>query len=320
MRASSRFGRHQAPDAVEVYRRVVDAVLQTCHAAGGGDLEARMAPVDGSEAVPELLAVRAALNLLLDRTDFYVRDSAATLLAASRGEFHRRFLLGGATGAFRSGAITINNASSEMATAQADVDQAAARRLSLADSLEQTVAAVAEQLAAASVELSATAAGLCETAGAAVTEADRAGATVGELETASGEIQEVIGVISKIAAQTKLLALNATIEAARAGEVGRGFAVVADEVKTLADSTASSAARITGQVVAMQEVAAASTTAMGSVGENVREMSPVIEAVWSAVDSTHGSRAGGGDATGLTQMAEVLRAEVDTFLAELRSG
>jgi methyl-accepting chemotaxis protein len=309
------------PAQQDGYAAAVTEWLRTCRAAADGDLEARAAAVPGTEQQPDILELRTMLNRLLDRTDAYVRESAASLEAASEGRFYRRFLVSGTTGVFRAGADTINAATTEMAATQDRLDAATARRLELADRLEQTVAQVAEQLAAAATELSATAAGLSDSAKHAVTEADAAGGTVRSLETASTEIQDVVQVISSIAAQTRLLALNATIEAARAGETGRGFAVVATEVKSLADSTARSTERITEQVQAMQEAAVASTAAMGTVESTVREMSPMVDAVWVAVDGSQSDAAGvdAGPMQGLAEMAEMLRAEVGEFVAELRS-
>lgn len=303
------------------YAAAVAEWLRVCRSAGEGDLEARAGAVPGTEGLADVLELRTLLNRLLDRTDAYVRESAASLEAASEGEFHRRFLLGGTTGAFRSGATTINAATAEMSATQDRLDAATARRLALADRLEATVAQVAEQLAAAATELSATAAGLSDSARHAVAEADDAGTTVRTLETASHEIKDVVQVISSIAAQTRLLALNATIEAARAGDAGRGFAVVATEVKSLADSTARSTERITDQVRAMQDAAAASTTAMGTVEATVRDMSPMVDSVWVAVDGSRATAAddSGGPMQGLAEMAELLRAEVGGFVAELRS-
>lgn len=304
-----------------VHAAAVSEWLRVCRAAAGGDLEARAAAVPGSEEHPDLLELRTMLNRLLDRTDAYVRESAASLEAASEGRFHRRFLVAGTTGVFRTGAATINAATHEMAATQERLDASTARRLELADRLEQTVAQVAEQLAAAATELSATAAGLSDSAHDAVAEADSAGGTVRTLESASEEIQGVVQVISAIAAQTRLLALNATIEAARAGDTGRGFAVVATEVKSLADSTARSTERITEQVHAMQEAAVASTAAMGAVESTVREMSPMVDAVWIAVDGSRSEAAGAdaGPMQGLAEMAELLRSEVGDFVAELRA-
>jgi len=305
----------------QVYVAAVAEWLRTCQAAAEGDLEARAAAVPGTEEHPDLLELRTVLNTLLDRTDAYVRESGASLQAASEHRFYRRFLVNGTTGVFRTGATTINAATAEMSATQDRLDAATDRRLELADRLEQTVARVAEQLATAASELSATAAGLSDSTRHAVTQSDDAGTTVRGLEAASNEIQDVVQVISTIAAQTRLLALNATIEAARAGEAGLGFAVVATEVKSLADSTARSTERITEQVLAMQEAAQASTAAMGTVESTMREMSPMVDTVWRSVDGSQGAGAGAdGEAfQGLAEMAAMLRAEVGDFVAELRS-
>lgn len=307
-------------DEAAVYRAVVESWLATCRAAASGDLEARAMAVPGSEDMPDVVALRSALNLLLDRTDAYVRESAASLEAASEGRFHRRFLLSGMSGTFRTGATTINGASEHMAHAQHGLDVAAGARHELANRLEDTVMSVAEQVAAAATELSATAAGLSDSAHHAVGQADLAGTTGRRLDGAAQEIQDVVRVISQIAAQTQLLALNATIEAARAGESGRGFAVVATEVKSLADTTARSTERIVGQVQTMQEVVSSSTAAMGSVEGTVREMSPMVDAVRTAVDGQFRGSVDGFDAPGqgLAQMAELLREEVVAFLAVMR--
>lgn len=317
-----RLRRHaQAAGPEPVHAAAVSEWLRVCRAAAEGDLEARATAVPGAEEHADVLELRTVLNRLLDRTDAYVRESAASLEAASEGRFHRRFLLSGTTGVFRTGATTINTATAGMAATQERLDAATTRRLELADRLEETVAQVAEQLAAAATELSATAAGLSDSARHAVDQADGAGSTVRGLENASTEIQDVVRMISSIAAQTRLLALNATIEAARAGDAGRGFAVVATEVKSLADSTARSTERITEQVQSMQEAAVASSAAMGAVESTVREMSPMVDAVWVAVDGSQSTASGvdAGPMTGLAEMAELLRAEVRDFVSELRS-
>ena len=300
-----------------------DAALQewlaVCEAAADGDFEVRAMAVAGAEDDPTLRALRTAINRLLDRTDAYVRESAASLQAASEGRFHRRFVVEGTAGAFRAGATTINHATELMAAAQADLDAVASRRTELADRLDQTVAAVAEQVAAASVELSATASGLTGAAHRVGSEAEAASGMVRLMEQSADEIEQVVELISRIAAQTRLLALNATIEAARAGEAGLGFAVVANEVKQLADSTAQSTERITAQVQAMQESAKDNAAAMTSVDVTVREMIPMVEAVGVAVDGRTADRVG-AETPGLAQMAEVLRAEVGAFVSELRGS
>jgi methyl-accepting chemotaxis protein len=306
-----------ARPADDVAVAVFKELLETCRRSAEGDLEARAGAVPGAEDVPYALELRAVLNRLLDRTDAYVRESAASLQAASEGRFHRRFLSSGLAGVFRTGAETINRVSGVMEQTSLDLDAAARRRLELADRLEETVATVAEQVAAASTELSATASGLNQSAVHAGSEAEAAGALVRDMEAATSDIDSIVQVISKIAAQTQLLALNATIEAARAGEAGRGFAVVATEVKTLAVETAASTSRISEQVDSLQASARASTEAMGTVERTVQEMAPMVGAVSIAVD---GGTVEAGSSQGLAEMAELLSAEVGSCVAELRAS
>ncbi len=309
------------PTATATCDDVIFTWLGVLEAAAQGDLEARAMAVPGTADAAHVQQFRNALNLLLDRVDAYVRESAASLTAASEARYYRRFLLDGMAGSFRTGAQTINDAISTMAATHARLDTVTSR-IELADHLEQTVAHVAEQLAAASTELSATSSSLAESTRLAVEEADSADSTVRGVETAAEQIEDVVKLISGIASQTQLLALNATIEAARAGEAGRSFAVVASEVKKLADTTARSTDRITEQVRTMQEVTQASSQAMGSVQATIREMSPMVDAVRVAVDGATSEAAyadQAGQIDGLAEMAEVLRSEVDRFLTELRA-
>ncbi|WP_300683140.1 methyl-accepting chemotaxis protein [Nocardioides sp.] len=321
--ANAPLARAASDDAVgghdALYGSAIQDWLAVMSRAAEGDLEARAMNIPGTEEMADVQAMRSAINLLLDRTDAYVRESVASLEAASDGRYYRRFLLRGTMGVFRYGAEMINQASTSMAEVSAGLEEQARRRLALADRLEQTVAAVAEQMASASIELGATASSLNQAAHVAEGKTESASATVKQMETTAREIQDVVGMISRIAAQTRMLALNATIEAARAGEAGRGFAVVASEVKQLADSTAKSTEQITAQVDALQSSARETTTVIEGVASNVQEIAPMVEAVGIAVSGRPASIDFGG-AQGLEQMATLLRAEVGQFVEELRSN
>lgn len=309
---------------VDVLRDALAEARRVAEAAASGDSEARFTRVAGEEHHPEVTGLRLALNDALDRTDAFAREVTGALEAITEGRYFRQVLPAGLFGSFLRGARTINAARAAMIEAEGRAQDAVAERLRLADRLEETVLAVAEQVAAASTELSATAANLGRFADDAVVETDAATSTMAGLDGASREIENVVALISSVAAKTKLLALNAQIEAARAGAAGRGFDVVASEVKVLAETTASSTADITRQVQGMIDVSGRSIRAIESVQGMVREMSPMVDDLRSAVDGTAAGtlgHPGGHDAQigqGLARMAELLRAEVGTFLEAMR--
>lgn len=311
----------------EVLREALAEARRVAAAAAQGDSEARFATIDGEESYPEVRGLRLALNDSLDRTDAFAREVTGALGAINEGRFYRQVLPAGLFGSFLRGARSINDARDAMIEAERRTRAVEAERLELADRFEETVLAVSEQVAAASTQLSATAANLGRSAEDAVQQADAATTTMANLDGASREIENVVAFISSVAAQTKLLALNAQIEAARAGAAGRGFDVVASEVKSLAETTAKSTESITAQVQEMIDVSGRSIGAIESVQGTVREMSPMVDDLRYAVDghnsfgSQQQSSSFGLDpriGQGLAQMAEMLRAEVGTFLAVMR--
>jgi len=313
-----RTGEHRGStvDELAVHRASVRQLTATCEAAARGDLEVRSNPVPGADQVPELMALHHALNRVLDVSDAFVREAGASLTAAAEGRFHRSLLLTGLSGAYRRGAQVINAGRDAMREAAARVAEAQASRLRLADGFESAVLGVSQQVATAATQLSASAAGLSHAASAASAEVGNAQGTIDSLTRSSAEIREIIALIDSVAAQTRLLALNATIEAARAGEAGKGFAVVASEVKDLADQTAEATERVTAQIEAIRTACDDVAAVMSTVDSTVGEMTGLVEGITAAVD---GAPLDPGDTSGLSRMAEQLRAETTGFLAEMRS-
>jgi methyl-accepting chemotaxis protein len=169
------------------------------------------------------------------------------------------------------------NGTSEQAAAAAAASEEASASVS-------TVAAATEQLASSVTEIGRQVTHSSDVADAAVAKAAQTTEMVGSLAAAGEKIGDVLRLIGAIASQTNWLALNATIEAARAGDAGRGFAVVASEVKELASQTAKATEEIAGQVSAIQTSTGDCVTAIGSIGDTIREISGIATTIAAAVE------------------------------------
>jgi len=190
----------------------------------------------------------------------------------------------------------------------------------------------------------------------AVESARRTNTIVRALSDGAKEIEHVAELISSIAAQTNLLALNATIEAARAGEAGRGFAVVAAEVKSLASQTADATKEIGNRVAQIQGATNEAVEAIHGITATIEEVSTIATAIGAAIEEQGAATADiarnvsqtaeatqevtknigavnaaaneTGNAAGmvltaasnLSQQAEQLSGEVNTFLAGVRAA
>jgi methyl-accepting chemotaxis protein len=220
----------------------------------------------------------------------------------------------------------------------------------------QTVSSGTEELSSSIAEIGREVLTSAEIARKAVEEAGATDATMQGLADNAARISVVVDLIQTIASQTNLLALNATIEAARAGESGRGFAVVASEVKSLANQTGKATDEIRQQIVSMQEVTTSAVSAIRNISGTIGHINDVTTAIAAAVEeqgaatreiarniqhaagctsevsgnivgvSTASAEAGAAAgevlnaSNGLRREAEVLRAEIDAFLANIRAA
>jgi len=220
----------------------------------------------------------------------------------------------------------------------------------------QTVAAATEELSQSVNEISRQAATSTRIANDAVGEAQRTDTIMRGLAGSAQKISEVVALINSIAGQTNLLALNATIEAARAGEAGKGFAVVAGEVNSLANQTALATGNIAAQVAEVQAATEDAVTAIQAIGLTIGQINEIASSIASAViqqgavtqdiarninqasagtqdvtrhirDVTQAAGETGAaagqvlEAAGeLSHQSELLRGEVDSFIARVRGS
>lgn len=220
----------------------------------------------------------------------------------------------------------------------------------------QTVAAASEELSSSVREISSQLQKTSQLVALSRQKAENADGLANALTIASDKVSGAMEMISSIAGQINLLALNATIESARAGEAGKGFAVVASEVKNLAGQTDKSVTEIQGVIIEMRNASNAIIAALNDIKSSVESITEATSSVASAVEeqsattneitknmqiaatgtqtisdnlgnvSASSSQAGVAadqmlkSSQELSQQAEGLSKQVDTFLVKIRAA
>jgi len=216
---------------LRVYEQAIAALADLFRAAETGDLEPRL-PVLGD--TPDLIGVRDSVNHFLDLTDAYIRESQASLDAASQDKFYRRFLTRGMLGSFEGGAITINTAIEAMSRTNARLENAHEERRRLADEFEEVVLGLSDQVSAAASEVQSAARGL---AGTAEQTAERAGLVASNSDTATHAVTVAAAAVEELASTVGSIA-EQTDESNRAGEQAvRDAEATHDTVSLLADAS-----------------------------------------------------------------------------------
>ncbi|ESQ90193.1 hypothetical protein ABAC460_10605 [Asticcacaulis sp. AC460] len=245
------------------------------------------------------------------------------------------------------------SAAAEETSVQSSAVEAGARQA--ADNV-RSVAAAIEELAASARQVGGEVARSSMIASDAVQQAGRTRGSMDALSGDAAQVESVVSIINAIAQQTNLLALNATIEAARAGEAGKGFAVVASEVKGLANQTATSTTTIGVSIAKMQASTQQAVGEITGIEDTISEVNAIASAIADAVsqqeqttaeiarnihevsqntsevtnninsvtlaaqESSAGATQVLGAAKALSRQSDMLKGEVDKFLARVRAA
>ncbi|HYH40296.1 MAG TPA: methyl-accepting chemotaxis protein [Azospirillum sp.] len=219
--------------------RAVREAGAVCRAVARGDFEARVVHIREGGDLGELFH---ALNDMIDRTDAFVREAAASMSHVSANKYFRRIVLKGMQGSFLRASRTINGATDAMAQKvkgfagvterfEGHIRQVCAEVASTAHQLEMSARTMETDAQTATGKASSVAAAAAQT-----------GSSVGGVAAATEELSASIGEIARQVGQVASVAAEAADEAERTnGLVGNlsGAARTVGDVVTLINDIAS---------------------------------------------------------------------------------
>jgi methyl-accepting chemotaxis protein len=225
------------------------------------------------------LADAIAASNLSSRVEASGADETTAML---RSLDHMQASLSTVVGQVRASAESVQVASAEVASGNADLSQrterAAANIQETASSMEELTTKVKQsaEAAAQANQLVSSAFEAAQRGGSVVQQVVQ---NMEDISLSSRKIAEITAVIDSIAFQTNILALNAAVEAARAGEQGRGFAVVAGEVRGLAHNSAEAAKQIKKLIETSVDKVASGSKLVGDAGSTMNDILSSVQRV-----------------------------------------
>ncbi len=273
--------------------RAIRRAIEVCEAAAAGDFEARVINIDEKGDAARMLN---AINLLIDRTDAYVRESRASMEYVSKNKYFRRINERGMAGAYVEAAQTVNAAMQSIEARVGGFAQVVGR-------FETDMAEVVDVVASAAAELEASAKSMVglsseaqNRATAVSSAADSASENVGSIAAATEELtstsKEISAQIASASANTSgameiVDRTNADVAAlsdasAKIGEVVSIITEIANQTNLLALNATIEAARAgeagKGFAVVASEVKALANETARATGDIRSQVSAIQNA------------------------------------------
>lgn len=205
-------------------RSAIKKATRVCKAVAAGNFEERVLDINETGEAGELLH---AINLLIDRTDAYMRESKACLGYVSRNQYFRLIAERGMVGSFAESAQTINNATKTVKKRSEEFSGIATRFEAQLESVVESVNTSVDQLETASQAVSSASSDAREKSVSVSAGAEEATANMQGVATATEELTSAIGEISRQVVHSATIAETA---------VGK-TTLMSDQISGLADAS-----------------------------------------------------------------------------------
>ena len=235
-------------------RRGMAAATEVCSQVGWGNFEARARDYTEAGEVRDLMT---AMNHMIDRTDAFLREAAASMTAIENNRYYRRIQPGGLNGSYLQNATIMNAAIETIKGRVGDFRQSTDSFESQISQIAQSLMASAEQMTGTAEEMETSAVSnsevvtaiadaadlTAENVNAAASAADHLSSTATEI---SGQIERSIeiaraAVVQVTQGQDKANSLRTSAEAI--GEIINLISSIADQTNLLALNATIEAAR-----------------------------------------------------------------------------
>ncbi|MEQ8710488.1 MAG: methyl-accepting chemotaxis protein [Rhodospirillales bacterium] len=205
----------------------INEILAVCKAVANGDFNAR---ITKSKSTGKSLELVNAINRLIDRTDAFVREAAATMDHVQQNKYYRRISTTGMVGDFLAAAEVIN-------AATINVEDRINKFSAIIDGFEGTVGEVVSTISSAATELRSSAETMSTTADSTshqattvAAAAEEASVNVQTVAAAAEELSSSIAEISRQVDSSATIAETAVSNAANASERIKQTSAAASEI------------------------------------------------------------------------------------------
>ncbi len=185
-------------------------ILDVCIAVSNGDFEARITNIKAKGKTAEVMN---AINLMIDRTDAFMRESTASLEYVSQNKYYRRIAEKGMVGSFGVASKTINQAMDSMENRVTTFSDIIDQFQNSMGSIVSTVSSASTELNATSETMTGTANQTSEQATVVAAAAEEASANVQTVASAADQLSGAINEINQQVLQSSGVSIEAVKEA-----------------------------------------------------------------------------------------------------------